>query len=100
MLSRGNCRFCSLAVEGVARGRDARTLLDDTDTRNEFVNELYEVRRAESATPRSQGDHVKTNSSAKAEAISERGPGAGSTVAGPEESKMTVGSAIEALVGM
>ena len=32
------------ADEGVARGKDALTLLDNTDTRNSFINELLEVR--------------------------------------------------------
>ena len=29
--------------EGVARGNDALTLLDNNDTRNSFINELLEV---------------------------------------------------------
>ena len=36
--------FCLfVADEGVARGADALTLLDNTDTRNIFTNELLEV---------------------------------------------------------
>ena len=36
---------CSLGVDGdaVARGPDAATLLDNTDTRNKIVDELMEV---------------------------------------------------------
>ncbi len=33
--------------EGVARGEDALTILDNTNTRNTFINELLEVMRRE-----------------------------------------------------
>lgn len=38
--------MCAVGVDGdeVARGPDAATLLDSTDTRNKIVDELMEVR--------------------------------------------------------
>ena len=32
-----------ISEEGVAKGKDAHTILDDTDTRNRFIDELVEV---------------------------------------------------------
>ena len=38
------CLVCSVTDDDVARGSDARTLLDNVQTRNSFVDELLEVR--------------------------------------------------------
>ena len=50
---------CALGVDAVARGPDAATLLDNTDTRNKIVDELMEVPQLSIFYPRHSRNPVK-----------------------------------------